>query len=69
MKQMEVQAQLALPEDLEVTAIEILDEVFTITVHCTRNHPCCPLFGTPAERFHSSYLRRITDLPIEMIIN
>jgi transposase len=63
MKKMEVQAQLALPEELEVTEIEMLDEVFTITAHCTRKHPCCPLCGTPAERFHSSYIRRITDLP------
>lgn len=63
MKQMEVPATLALPEELEVTAIEMIDEVLTITAHCTRKHPCCPLCGTPAHRFHSSYLRRITDLP------
>ncbi len=63
MKKMEVPAPLALPEELEVTEIEMIDEVFTITAHCTRKHPCCPLCGTPAQRFHSHYLRRIADLP------
>jgi transposase len=63
MKPMEVPAPLALPEELEVTEIEMRDEGFTLTAHCTRKHPCCPLCGTPAQRFHSSYIRRITDLP------
>src|SRR5690242_3719861 len=63
MKKMEVLASLALPEDLEVTEIAMLDEVFTLTVHSTRNAPCCPLCGTPAHRFHSHYVRQITDLP------
>ncbi|MFL5693468.1 MAG: hypothetical protein ACJ795_16865 [Ktedonobacteraceae bacterium] len=63
MKKMEVPATLTLPEELEVTEIEMIDDVFTITAHCTRKHPCCLLCGTPAERFHSHYIRRITDLP------
>ncbi|WP_201377749.1 ISL3 family transposase [Ktedonobacter sp. SOSP1-52] len=60
---MEVPVTLALPEELEVTEIEMIDEVFTITAHCIRKHPCCPLCGTPAHRFHSRYVRQITDLP------
>jgi len=48
---------------LEVTEFEIIDDVFIVTVHSTRKNPCCPLCGTPAQRFHSRYLRRITDLP------
>lgn len=60
---MEVPAPLAFPEELEATAIELINEVFTITAHGTRQHPCCPLCGTPAQRFHSRYVRRITDLP------
>jgi len=63
MKKMEGLAPLALPEELEITEIEIIDDIFTIRVHCTRKHPCCPLCGTPAERSHSSYTRQITDLP------
>lgn len=63
MKKREVSAPLALPEELEIREIEMVDDVFTITAHCTQRHPCCPLCGTPAQRFHSSYLRRITDLP------
>lgn len=63
MKKREVPAPLALPEDLEVTEFEIIDDVFTVTVHSTRKYPCCPLCGSPAQRFHSRYLRRITDLP------
>jgi len=63
MKKMKVSATLALPEEMEVTEIEMIDDTFTITAHSTRKHPCCPLCGTPAERFHSYYIRRITDLP------
>jgi transposase len=63
MKKMEVLAPLALPEEWEITEIEIIDDIFTIRAYCTRKHPCCPLCGTPAERFHSSYTRQITDLP------
>jgi transposase len=63
MKKTEVPATLALPEELEITEIETIDDVFTITAHCTRKYPCCPLCGTPAQRFHSHYIRRITDLP------
>ena len=46
MKKREVPVPLALPEELEVTEIEMIDEVFTITAHCTRKYPCCPLCGT-----------------------
>jgi transposase len=35
----------------------------TIIAHSTRTSPCCPLCDTPAQRFHSRYIRRITDLP------
>ena len=63
MQKMETPAPLALPEHLEVTEIVIIDEVFTITAHSTRKYPCCPLCGTPAQRFHSHSLRQITDLP------
>jgi hypothetical protein len=42
MKKMELTAPLALPEELEVTEIAMIDEVFTITVHSTRNAPCMP---------------------------
>jgi transposase len=63
MKKREMLVPLALPEELEVTEMEVIDDVFTLTAHCTREHPCCPLCGTPAQRVHSRYLRRITDLP------
>src|SRR5579859_5667815 len=63
MKKMKVLAPLALPEELEVTEIEMIDDVFIITAHSRRKYPCCPLCGTPAQRVHSRYLRRITDLP------
>ena len=63
MKKLEISAPLALPEELEVTEIAMIDEVFTITAYSTRIAPCCPLCGTPAQRFHSQYVRQITDLP------
>ncbi len=60
MKKMEVPTTLALPEELEVTEIMMIDEVFTITAHCTRKHLCCPLCGTPAERFHSQVVAHLS---------
>jgi transposase len=60
---LKVKPVLALPEGLEVTDIEIIDEVLTITAISTQVHPCCPLCGTPASRVHSRYTRRLTDLP------
>jgi transposase len=63
MKKMERPAPLALPEELKITEIEMINDVFTLTAHCTRKQPWCPLCGAPAQRFHSHYIRRITDLP------
>ena len=60
---LKVRPVLALPEGLEVTDIEIIEEVLTITAISTQVHPCCPLCGTPALRIHSRYTRQITDLP------
>ena len=60
---MKVKPVLALPEGLEVTAIEMIDEVLTITAVSIQVDPCCPLCGTPALRVHSRYTRQITDLP------
>ena len=60
---MKVKPVLALPEGLEVTDIEIIDEVLTITAISTQVHPCCPLCGTPALRVHSRSTRQVTDRP------
>jgi transposase len=60
---MKVKQVAALPEGLEVTAIEVIDEVLTITAVSTQLYPCCPLCDTPARRVHSHYTRQITDLP------
>jgi transposase len=60
---MKVKQVAALPEGLEVTDIEVIDEVLTITAISTQLYPCCPLCGTPARRVHSHYTRQITDLP------
>jgi hypothetical protein len=61
---MEVKPALAIPEGLEVTGIEMIDEVLTITAVSTQIQPCCPLCGTPAMRVHSRYTRQIRDLPV-----
>lgn len=60
---MEVKRTLALPEGLEVTGIEMTDEVFTIMAVSTQMQPHCPLCGTPATRVHSRYTQTIADLP------
>ena len=64
MKKVETPALLALPEELEVSAIEMLDDVFTISAHATRKYPCCPLCGTPAQQFHSHYMRQSPICPL-----
>src|ERR1041384_5013174 len=60
---MELKPVLALPDGLDVTAIEMGDEVLTITAFSTQSCPCCPLCGTPALRVHSRYTRTVADLP------
>ena len=60
---MEVKPVLALPEGLEMTGIEMIDEVLTVTLVSTQMSPCCPLCGTAARRVHSRYTRQIADLP------
>jgi hypothetical protein len=67
MKKMEAPALFAFPEELEITEIEIINDVFTIAAHCIRKHPCCSLCGTPAERFHGHYIRQIQDLASSQI--
>ncbi len=60
---MEVRPALALPDGLEVTGIDMSDDVLTVAAVSTQMHPCCPLCGTPTSRVHSRYTRQITDLP------
>jgi len=60
---MKVKFALALPEGLEVTALEMIDEVLTITAVSTQVHPCCPLCSIQATRVHSHYTRKLADLP------
>src|SRR5689334_20715352 len=60
---MKVKFALALPEGLEVTGLEVMDEVLTITAVSTHIHPCCPHCSTPATRAHGHYTRKLADLP------
>jgi transposase len=60
---MEVKPMLALPEGLDVTGIEMSDEVLTITTVSKQIRPCCPLYGTAALRVHNRYSRTVADLP------
>lgn len=60
---MKVKSALALPEELEVTEIEVIDEVLIITAASTQIRPCCPLCGTAARRVHSRYCRQVADPP------
>src|SRR5215471_19510518 len=60
---MEVKPVLALPEGLELSGLEQVDEVLVITVASTQSAPCCPLCGVAARRVHSRYMRRVAELP------
>lgn len=63
MKKREVELRFALPEGLEVTALEMVGDVLTVIAVSTQYHPCCPLCSTPASRVHSHYTRQLADLP------
>ena len=60
---MEVKQVAALPEQLELTEIEMVDGVLTIMAVSLQAHPACPLCGEPATRVHSHYTRKVADLP------
>jgi transposase len=62
-KKMKVPVALALPDGLEVTEIEMIDEVLTLTAVSVQIRACCPLCGVCASRVHSHYIRKLTDLP------
>jgi len=54
---------LALPKELKVITIDLIDEILTISAVSTLMYPCCPLCMSHASRVHSHYTRRIMDLP------
>jgi transposase len=60
---MEAKLLLALPEGLEVTSIEVIDGVLTISAVSTNTSACCPLCSSVGTRVHSHYTRTIADLP------
>lgn len=60
---MKVEQVLALPEGLEVTNIEVIDGVLTISAVSTQTSICCPLCLSVGTRVHSHYTRTIADLP------
>jgi transposase len=60
---MKVKPALALPKGIEVTALEMVEDVLTITAISTQMFPCCPLCSTKATRVHRRYTRQIADLP------
>jgi transposase len=60
---MKVEQVLSLPEGLEVTNIEEIDGVLTISAVSTQQSVCCPLCSSVATRVHSHYTRTIADLP------
>src|SRR5712692_6047697 len=60
---MKVELVLSLPEGLEVTNIDVIDGVLTISAVSTHPSACCPLCSSLATRVHGHYTRRIADLP------
>jgi transposase len=60
---MEAQLLLALPEGLEVTYIEAIDGILTISAVSTHQSACCPLCSSVGTRVHGHYTRTIADLP------
>ena len=60
---MEVKRALALPGELNVRGIEMINDILSIMIVSTQMYPCCPLCGIAASRVHSHYTRQIADLP------
>jgi transposase len=60
---MKVELILSLPEGLEVTDIDVIDGVLTISAVSTHTSACCPLCSSLATRIHGHYTRTIADLP------
>lgn len=60
---MEVKLALALPEVLELVECERNGDVLLVTLTSIQCAPCCPLCGVKAEKIHSRYTRKPTDLP------
>ena len=59
----DVKSLLGLPEELEVVGGDVTDKVISITAASIQTAPHCPLCGTSASRIHSSYIRKIMDVP------
>jgi hypothetical protein len=60
---MKVERVLALPEGLEVTNIEVMNGVLTLSAVSTQQSIRCPLCSSVGMRAHSHYTRAIADLP------
>ena len=60
---MKVELVLSLPEGLEVTTIDVIDGVLTISAVSTQKSACCPLCSSVGTRVHGHYTRTIADLP------
>jgi transposase len=59
----DVKSLLGLPEELEVVGGDVTEKMITILAASTQTSPRCPLCGTSASRIHSSYSRRLMDVP------
>jgi hypothetical protein len=59
---MKIEALLGLPEGLEVVDSDVANQVITLTIISTQQHPSCPLCGRRASRVHSHYRRQLTDM-------
>jgi transposase len=60
---MKVEQELALPEGLEVTNIEVIEGVLSISAGSTQTSVCCPLCSSVGTRVHSHYTPTIADVP------
>jgi hypothetical protein len=64
LKKMEAKLLLSLPEGLEMTQIEVIDGVLTISAVSTQKSACCPPCSSLGMRVHGHYTRTIADLPV-----
>src|SRR5258708_3476370 len=60
---MDAKQIFSLPQEFEVSSVEVMDDVLTICVVSTQRSACCPVCSSPASRIHSHYQRIVADLP------
>jgi transposase len=70
---MDVRPVFSLPDQFEVSGVELAADMLTIYLVSLQEQGCCPVCASPARRVHSHYQRTVADLscmgkPVRLLI-